>query len=72
MTFACQAQGEVLSAAAVSNGGRLNSHGFTSEQVQRLLSLIEALKPIHDKLSVKKEWLFDSGASYYMIENLIC
>jgi len=39
---------------------------FTSDQVQRLLSLIRTPKAGLDKLSGKKSWLFDSGASYHM------
>jgi len=40
--------------------------GFTAEQVQRILSLIEIPKDGHKKLSGKGEWLFDTGASCHM------
>jgi len=36
-------------------------------QVQKLLSLIEAPKDNHEKLSGKCDWLLDSEASYRMI-----
>ena len=41
-------------------------HGFTPEQVQWLLSLVETPKLRFQKLSGKKAWPFDSGTSYYM------
>jgi len=38
--------------------------------VDKLLSLIEAPKSGHDKLSGKGDWLLDSGASHHMIGDL--
>ena len=40
--------------------------GFTAEQVQRNLSLIETPKSSHEKLSGKSIWLLDSGTSCHM------
>lgn len=40
--------------------------GLSSEQIEKLLSLIEVPKLGCDKLSGKSEWLLDSGASYHM------
>ena len=42
--------------------------GLTSEQVQRLLSLIEVPKSGRDRLS-RKNWKIDSGASCHMTGN---
>jgi len=44
---------------------------FTAEQVQRILSLIETPKSVHEKLSGKEIWLLDSGASCHMT-NVFC
>ena len=48
--------------------------GFTAEQVQRILSVIETPTSIHGELSGKEIWLLDSGASYYMTNmlSLLC
>jgi len=43
-----------------------NMGGFTPEQVRKILSLIENPKSNHERLSGKKNWLLDSGASCYM------
>jgi len=40
--------------------------GFTADQVQRILSLIEESKDSHEKLTGKNSWLLDRGASLYM------
>ena len=47
-------------------------HGFTPEQVQQPLSLIETPRPGFEKLSGKNAWLFDSRASYHMTGELSC
>jgi len=39
-------------------------------QVQKLLSLIEALKDTQERLLGKHNWLLDSGVSYHMTGNL--
>jgi len=72
--FAVQAQGEQSMQAAHEHETRRSTiHGFTSDQVKRLLSLIETPKPGLEKLSGKKDWLFDSGASYHMtVLELLC
>ena len=44
--------------------------GFTQEQAQWILSLIETPKSGFEKLSGKKLWLLDSGASHRMTGNL--
>jgi len=44
--------------------------GFTNEQVQRLLSLIESSKPGYEKLSGKASWILDTGASNHMTGDL--
>ena len=44
--------------------------GFTPEQVQRILSLIETPKSTPEKLSGKENWLLDSGASCHMTGSL--
>ena len=43
---------------------------ITDDQVQKLLSLIEAPKDTHEKLSDKYDWLLDTGASYHMTRNI--
>jgi len=40
--------------------------GFTADQVQCILSLIEMPRDGYEKLSSKGEWLFDTGASCHM------
>ena len=44
--------------------------GLTAEQMQRLLSLIEPMKPGYEQLLGKPTRIFDMGASYHMTENL--
>ena len=43
---------------------------FTPEQVQKILSLIEPSKSVHERLSGNISWLLDSGASCHMTANL--
>jgi len=44
--------------------------GFTNDQVQRLLSLIEPSKSACDKLTGTSHWIIDSGASRHMTGNM--
>ena len=62
-------------AAAVINTSEANTNtipGFTAEQVQRILNLIDdkklgnCQKAGQEKLASKIEWLYDTGASYHM------
>ena len=43
---------------------------LTEDQVQKLLSLIEAPKDTQERLSGKDDWILDSGASYHMTGDL--
>jgi len=53
----------------VTDGSQTAVPGFTAEQVQCIISLIDTTKDGYEKLSGKGELLFDSGASCHMIEN---
>ena len=44
--------------------------GFTSDQVQKLLSLIEPSQTGYEKLAGKSYWIIDSGASRHMTGEL--
>jgi len=50
------------STAEASTMNQLLIPGLTSEQVQRLISLIEPSKPENEKLIVNSFWMLDSGA----------
>ena len=43
---------------------------ITDDQVQKLLSLIEAPKDNHEKLSGNCDWLLDGRVSYHMTRNI--
>jgi len=57
-------------ASAEPSQSSFTVNGFTAEQVQRILSLIETPKSTHDKLSGQEIWLLDSGASCHMTNML--
>ena len=60
-----------LSPATLSSSeGRFAMVALTQDQIQKLLSLIESLKPGYHKLSGKNTWMFDNGASYHMTGDL--
>ena len=40
--------------------------GFTKEQIQRILHLIDDKKDGNEKLAGKMEWLYDTGASCHI------
>ena len=68
VSYVAQVQGEQSGCVAPfkSSHAHTSFHGFPPEQVQWLFSLIDTPKAGLDKLSGKKAWLFDSGASYHL------